>query len=46
VAEPSATPVITPVDALTVAIAELPDVQVPPEFPFEVNNVVAPIHTF
>jgi hypothetical protein len=45
VAEPEATPVITPVVLLTVALPVLLDVQVPPLFPLEVNDVVAPIQT-
>ena len=44
-AEPAATPVITPVELLTVAMPVLLDVQVPPLFPLEVNDVVAPIQT-
>jgi hypothetical protein len=45
VAEPVATPVITPVELLTVAMPVLLDVQVPPLFPLEVNDVFAPIQT-
>ena len=45
VAEPEATPVITPVELLMVAMPVLLDVQVPPLFPLEVNDVVAPIQT-
>ena len=45
VAEPAATPVITPVELLTVAMPVLLDVQAPPLFPLEVNDVVAPIQT-
>ena len=44
VAVPAATPVTTPVEALTVAMPVLPDVHVPPLVPFEVNVVVAPEH--
>lgn len=40
VAVPAATPVTTPVEALTVAMPVLPDVHVPPLVPFEVNVVV------
>ena len=45
VAEPAATPVIIPVELLTVAMPVLLDVQAPPLFPLEVNGVVAPIQT-
>ena len=45
VAEPAATPVIIPVELLTVAMPVLLDVQAPPLFPLEVNEVVAPIQT-
>lgn len=44
-AEPLATPVITPVELLTVATPVLLEVHDPPVFPFEVNDVVAPIQT-
>jgi len=42
VAVPAATPVTTPVEALTVAIPVFPDVHVPPLAPFDVNVVVPP----
>jgi hypothetical protein len=45
VAEPAATPVIRPVELLTVATPVLPEVQAPPLFPLEVNDVVASIQT-
>ena len=44
-AEPAATPVITPVELLMVATPVLFEDQVPPLFPLEVNDVVAPIQT-
>ena len=44
VAEPVATPVITPVELFTVATPVLLDVQAP-AFPLDVNVVVAPIQT-
>jgi hypothetical protein len=43
IAVPAATPVTTPVEALTEAMPVLPDVHVPPLAPFEVNVVVAPV---
>ena len=45
VAVPAATPVTTPVEALTVAMPVLPDVHVPPLAPFDVNVVVPPEQT-
>jgi hypothetical protein len=44
VAEPEATPVITPVDAPTVATEVLPLLQVPPDVASE-TVVVAPVQT-
>jgi hypothetical protein len=44
VAVPAATPVTTPVEALTVAMPVLPEVHVPPLVPFVVNVVVEPEH--
>ena len=41
---PAATPVTTPVEALTVAVAVLDDVQTPPAVTSE-SVVVAPAHT-
>ena len=41
---PAATPVTTPVDALTVAVAVLDDVQTPPDVT-SAKAVVAPSHT-
>ena len=45
VADPTATPVTTPVTAFTVAAAVLLLLQVPPPVPVLVNPVVAPTHT-
>ena len=45
VAVPAATPVTTPVEALTVAMPVLPDVHVPPLVPFDVKVVVPPTQT-
>jgi hypothetical protein len=44
VAVPAETPEITPVEAFTLAIPELSDVQVPPAVPLLVKVVVAPTH--
>ena len=44
-AEPEATPIVNPVEPLTVATPVLFEDQVPPLFPLEVNDVVAPIQT-
>jgi hypothetical protein len=44
VAVPAATPVITPLEALTVAMPVLEELYVPPVV-VEVNVVVEPIHT-
>jgi hypothetical protein len=44
VAVPAATPVTTPVEALTVAMPVLPEVHVPPLVPFVVNVVEEPEH--
>ena len=45
VAVPAATPVTTPVEALTEAMPVLPDVHVPPLVPFDVKVVVPPTQT-